>query len=197
MGTVRGMHTNVHSNGSVYTRGTLRGSFLFFSCPRLKAGVRRSEEVGTSSSCVGWERWRIREVGARAGEGVFVSVKSDALPEAHYNGEQRVSAPLKNNSSNSHVVTDCFADEKHMMHALSVARTAFSLGEVPVGAVAVHSATGTVVATAHNETESLQVCLSESVFYLLAESPIDRAYREGALTSDKMVSVHTFPCILT
>lgn len=40
------------------------------------------------------------------------------------------------------------------MHvALSMARTAFHAGEVPVGAAAVHAASGTIVATAHNESE--------------------------------------------
>ena len=44
-------------------------------------------------------------------------------------------------------------DEDFMHVALSMARTAFRAGEVPVGAAAVHAASGTIVATAHNESE--------------------------------------------
>ena len=44
-----------------------------------------------------------------------------------------------------------------MRMAMAAAREAFALGEVPVGAVTVHEPSGTILATAHNETERRMV----------------------------------------
>ena len=48
-------------------------------------------------------------------------------------------------------------DRVYMRMAMSAAWDAFALGEVPVGAVMIHEQSGTLLATAHNETERRMV----------------------------------------
>lgn len=48
-------------------------------------------------------------------------------------------------------------DRAYMRMAMSAAWDAFALGEVPVGAVMIHEQSGTLLATAHNETERRMV----------------------------------------
>ena len=106
--------------------------------------VKNTEEKATTTTMT---RTRAGEAGSTMK--MSTSKEGNAAASTVLNREMEASVSGREMGDAMHVD----GDEDFMHVALSMARTAFRAGEVPVGAAAVHAASGTIVATAHNESE--------------------------------------------